>query len=153
MQKVVAAAFVESGLIAIGWYLAPPAWFGPLIIGTTAFLGCLTLMLYRAEIREWLDPNERIIRRGETKRHREQRALQRERVRTVRQNPFLHDVTYDGDTIEAVLKPRRTWRKRMVRCAVWAANHQMLPEWALRRLGRLLGYGWKQEGRAPCQSH
>ena len=141
MRKILPACFCELVLVVTGWYLIPPPWFGPFLLSVTVGVGIAVLWAYRGDIRLWLDPSERVIRRGEREmelgRARQRRSL-RQQVSHMRR---YGEVTYspDGMRLHATLK-RRTWRRPIIDRACWMTNHHLLPACALRFIAHRLGF-------------
>ncbi len=83
---------------------------------------------------------ERECAKLEAERGKEQRI--NKLARRMSLNPFFAKPKYDPDkrTLSVGVRPPKTWKNRLMRFAVWAANHRILPERLLLWIGPKLGY-------------
>ena len=140
MVEGVGGAMLEATLI-------PIVFSAPWIYAVFGVAAISTLALWSPEIIAFLDPADRVIRRGEAKRDRQYKEDLRLHIRGLRKTGLFRRVEYDAakGSITATIMRVRTWKGRVMRGASWLANHQMLPESGWLWIGRHLGFRLKDE--------
>jgi hypothetical protein len=106
------------------------------LVGGLVFIG-----LSWPEIRVYIDPSERVLRRSERAAQRErsrQRNALKQHIAEMRQYGAV-EVSPDQQRIKVSLRSK-TWRSPVMDRACWMANHWMMPGFALRLIARRLGF-------------
>ena len=145
MRKVLGTVAVVSvegvGTKVVEMTVLPSLLQPPWIFVVFGGLSLSCLAIWYPEVRAWLDPAERVIRKGEAEARRNKRARLQKHIRLMQKEPMLRQVTYDPSkgVVGAQIDPR-TWRGWVMRRTTWLANRRMLPEWAWLRMGKLMGF-------------
>ena len=145
MRRSVLWVVTQAALLAVGVsmtiLLSLPLYIPILIVMLSV---PAAIVLAWPEIRSFFDPSERIIKRGLQKEKSRKDKLRLSHVRALRAIPMMQNVVYDAKTGTMRVKigwpRRRRVAHRLMHDATWLFNHRMLPECALRWLGRSLGY-------------
>ena len=125
------AAGISCGYMAGLLTPLAPVWvWGAVTCGSVIFL----IALYLPDVREWLDPANRVIRRAKAEEKRkadEREQSTKEVINRLRETPCLSGVYLDptDGTVGAYMRVPRTWRRFLIKVAVWTANRRWWVDW------------------------